>query len=72
MKMAKMSATASPFRIPEAPQATAELNKDAAQHEDPPGYRSLHFQPHWPRQGRGPHVDKHQTNHLLQLIGLKK
>lgn len=37
MKMAKMSAMASPFKIPEAP---AELENDMPQHE-PPGFLLL-------------------------------
>ncbi|XP_029294783.1 tight junction protein ZO-2b [Cottoperca gobio] len=36
MKTAKMSAMASPFRVPEDPQASAELNKDTAHIEEPP------------------------------------
>ncbi|XP_060893469.1 tight junction protein ZO-2-like [Labrus mixtus] len=36
MKTAKMSAMASPFRIPEDPKASAELEKDIPQIEEPP------------------------------------
>lgn len=38
MKTAKMSAMASPFKIPEAP---AELENDTPQHEETPGFLSL-------------------------------
>lgn len=37
-----MSAMASPFRIPEAPQASAHLVQDEPQSEDPPGCAFLH------------------------------
>ncbi|XP_039659060.1 tight junction protein ZO-2-like isoform X2 [Perca fluviatilis] len=36
MRTAKMSAMASPFRVPEDPQASAELSKDTAHIEEPP------------------------------------
>ncbi|XP_045891207.1 tight junction protein ZO-2-like [Micropterus dolomieu] len=36
MRTAKMSAMASPFRVPEDPQASAELDKDTAHIEEPP------------------------------------
>ncbi|XP_042343933.1 tight junction protein ZO-2-like isoform X5 [Plectropomus leopardus] len=36
MRTAKMSAMASPFRVPEDPQAPAELNKDTPHIEEPP------------------------------------
>ncbi len=42
-----MSAMASPFRVPEDPQASAELDKDTPHIEEPPGYRSLHLRLQW-------------------------
>ncbi|XP_063753655.1 tight junction protein ZO-2-like isoform X3 [Eleginops maclovinus] len=36
MKTAKMSAMASPFRVPEDPQASAELNRESGHIEQPP------------------------------------
>lgn len=36
MRTAEMSAMASPFRVPEDPQASAELNKDTPHIEEPP------------------------------------
>ncbi|XP_033476110.2 tight junction protein ZO-2b isoform X2 [Epinephelus lanceolatus] len=36
MRTAEMSAMASPFRVPEDPQASAELNKDTPHTEEPP------------------------------------
>lgn len=38
IRTAQMSAMASPFKIPEVPQASTELDKDARQNEEPPGY----------------------------------
>lgn len=57
-----MLAMASPFKIPEDPQASAELDKDAPQNEEPPGYRSLHYPPHLTWQGHSPHINKYQTH----------
>lgn len=37
LRMAKMSAMASPFRIPEAPQASAHVLQEESKSEDPPG-----------------------------------
>lgn len=41
MTTAKMSAMASPFKIPEAPLASAELENDVPQHEKTPGFHLL-------------------------------
>ncbi|KAI3371900.1 hypothetical protein L3Q82_006685 [Scortum barcoo] len=45
MRTAKMSAMASPFRVPEDPQASAELDKDTPHIEEPPEKISKHIRP---------------------------
>lgn len=43
VRTAKMSAMASPFRVPEDPHAATELDKDTPNIEGPPGINPSHY-----------------------------
>ena len=69
MNTAKMSAMASPFRIPEDPYASTDLDKDIKLIEETPGY-----QPTAVYHGRITFLTLTYTRHMIinfhELIGL--